>query len=274
MERLDARERAFAHELTYGVTRLRGRLDHLLSAHVHRGLESLDSNVHELLRMGVYQLLYMGGVPDYAAVSETVDQVREAVGPKPAGFVNAVLRRVRESGDGPERFPAEADDPATFLATWGSHPRWLVERWLLRWSVSEVRALVESNNRRPALNLCALEIDPDEAVHVLAESGIDSERVGAGSASVRLAEGTSPSAARVTLTRTTAPTLSRSRSTSTSSPIIICTDEMTIPRLLTRVISPRISKNFGPSSAAPPSPPEPVLSGRISMGLWVGDTSG
>ena len=194
-QRLDARERAFAHELAYGVTRLRGRLDHLLSAHVHRGLESLDPTVHELLRIGSYQLLYMGGVPDYAAVSETVDQVRERVGPKPAGFVNAVLRNVKESGEGPERFPPETDEPATFLATWGSHPRWLIERWLRRWSVQEVRALVETNNRRPALNLYALDVDPGEAVRLLAAAGIQSERVGSGSACVRLAEGTSPSAA-------------------------------------------------------------------------------
>jgi len=192
---LDPRERAFAHELAYGVTRLRGRLDHLLATHVHRGLESLHSEVHELLRLGAYQLLYMGGVPDYAAVSETVDQVREVVGPEPAGFVNAVLRKVKASGDGPERFPAEADEPATFLATWGSHPRWLVDRWLLRWSVSEVRALVESNNHRPAINLHALDVDPAEAVQALAASGIEAEEAGAGSACVRLTPGVSPSAA-------------------------------------------------------------------------------
>jgi len=200
-QRLDARERAFAHELAYGVTRLRGRLDHLLLAHVHRGLESLDPTVHELLRIGSYQLLYLGGIPDYAAVSETVDQVRERVGPKPAGFVNAVLRNVKEGGDGPERFPAETDEPAAFLATWGSHPRWLIERWLQRWSVQEVRALVETNNRRPALNLYALDVDPDEAVQVLAAGGIQSDRVGAGSACVRLAESMSPSAALAAIPR-------------------------------------------------------------------------
>ena len=193
--RLDARERAFAHELAYGVTRLRGRLDHLLPTHVHRGLESLDPTVHELLRIGSYQLLYMGGVPEYAAVSATVDQVRERVGPKSAGFVNAVLRNVKESGDGPERFPPEMDEPATFFATWGSHPRWLIERWLGRWQVAEVRALVETNNRHPPLNLYALDVAPDDAVRLLAEARIESECVGAGSGCVRLAQGTSPSAA-------------------------------------------------------------------------------
>ena len=115
--RLEARERAFMHELTYGVTRMRGRLDHLIAPHVRRGLESVDSTVLELLRLGAYQLLYMGGVPDYAAVSETVDQVRAKVGSKPAGFVNAVLRKVEAAGDGVERFPSETAAPGDFLAS-------------------------------------------------------------------------------------------------------------------------------------------------------------
>ena len=76
--RLEARERAFAHELSHGVTRLRGRLDHLLAPHVHRGLDSVEPTLLEILRLGTYQLLYMDGVPGYAAVSETVDQVRAA----------------------------------------------------------------------------------------------------------------------------------------------------------------------------------------------------
>lgn len=191
-DRLEARERSFAHELVYGVTRLRGRLDHLIAPHVQRGIESVDSGVLELLRLGAYQLLYMGSVPDYAAVSQTVDQVKAIVGPKPAGFVNAVLRKVENGGDGLERFPSESDDPASFLSTWGSHPRWLVERWLGRWSPLDVRRLVEANNRRPAVNLHALDLAPHEAVEVLAEAGVEAEEVGRGSDCVRLGKGAAP----------------------------------------------------------------------------------
>ena len=193
--RLEARERGFAHELAYGVSRLRGRLDHLIAPHVHRGIESLDPTVHELIRLGAYQLLYMGGVPDYAAVSETVDQVAERVGVRPAGFANAVLRKVRGAGDDEARFPSFTDDPVGFLSTWGSHPRWLVERWLVRWDPGEVRALVDANNRRPDIHLLALDVDPDEAVRLLARAGISAMPVGAGSDSVRLGTGESPTKA-------------------------------------------------------------------------------
>ncbi|MDX1648140.1 MAG: transcription antitermination factor NusB, partial [Longimicrobiales bacterium] len=183
---LDPRERAFAHELSYGVTRLRSRLDHLLARRIHRGIESVEPRLLEILRLGAYQLLYMDGVPAYAAVSETVEQVRSVVGPKPAGFANAVLRRVREDGDGPDRFPDPARDPEAYLATWGSHPAWLVRRWLDRWDLDAVRRLVEAGNRRPSVHLVPLEATPAEAVERLGREGIEASEVGRGTGCVAL----------------------------------------------------------------------------------------
>lgn len=185
---LDPRERAFAHELTYGVTRLRGRLDHLIAPWVHRGMDSVEPRLLEILRLGAYQLLYMGGVPTYAAVSETVDQVRSVLGAGPTGFANAVLRKVVDAGDGPERFPDFSEDAEGFLATWGSHPRWLVRRWLDRWDADQVRALVEAGNRKPSVYLVPLEGTPAEAVERLAREGIEARAVGEGTACVELEE--------------------------------------------------------------------------------------
>ncbi len=190
-DRLERRERSFAHELSYGVTRLRGRLDHLIAPHVRRGMESVDPVVLEVLRLGSYQILYMDGVPDYAAVSQCVEQVRQAVAPQLAGFVNAVLRKVGAAGGGPERFPSEETDPLGFLSTWGSHPEWLLRRWLQRWSASDVRRLVEADNRRPTVFMALLAGTPAEAVERLAEAGIEAIEVGEGTKCVRLADGAS-----------------------------------------------------------------------------------
>jgi 16S rRNA (cytosine967-C5)-methyltransferase len=184
--RRDQRDRAFAYELTFGVTRLRGRLDHLLAPHVRRGLDNVEPALLEILRLGAYQLLYMDGVPTYAAVSETVEQARAACGPRTSGFVNAVLRRVAEAGDGPEHFPSIDADPAGFLASWGSHPRWLVERWLERWPVTAVRRLVDADNARPAVCLVPLEGDPAAAVARLGKAGVEAGVVGHGTRCVRL----------------------------------------------------------------------------------------
>jgi len=198
---VDPRERAFAHELSFGTTRLRGRLDHLLARHVHRGLPALDPLVLEVLRLGAYQLLYMGSVPSYAAVSQSVDLARERRGTGAAGLVNAVLRKVGEDGDRPELFPDFAGDAAGFLATWGSHPRWIVDRWLTRWEPAAARSLVEANNERPSAFVVPLAVEPAEAVSVLAASNLEAAPVGHGTQCLRLGPGVRPAAAFAVLPR-------------------------------------------------------------------------
>ena len=87
----DDRARRWVREAAYGTVRLRGRLDHLLDQHVDRGLASVHSDVVDVLRLGAYPLLYMASVPDSAAITEAVDQVRAVGRPGAAGLVNAVL---------------------------------------------------------------------------------------------------------------------------------------------------------------------------------------
>jgi 16S rRNA (cytosine967-C5)-methyltransferase len=127
-EALDARERAFLHELVLGSLRRRGPIDHALAALSDRPLERMGPDVRTALRLGAHQILHLR-VPAHAAVSESVDLVR-ARQPRAAGFVNAVLRRLIREGP-----PAEADPvaaPLGWLATTGSLPEWLATRWLER----------------------------------------------------------------------------------------------------------------------------------------------
>jgi 16S rRNA (cytosine967-C5)-methyltransferase len=157
--------------------------------------------VREILRLGAYQLLYMTGVPAYAAVSESVDLVREVVGVRPSGLVNAVLRQVGRSGDGPEHFPTFEDDPLAFLETWGSHPGWLLKRWLARWDADTVRELVEANNRRPPTFVVPLGTTTDAAVTALATAGLPAIAIGGASPRVQLGDGVAPSTALEVLPR-------------------------------------------------------------------------
>lgn len=193
---LDLRRRRFVHELTYGTIRLRGRLDHLLAQRVDRGFSSLRPAVLDVLRLGAYQVLYMDGVPTYAAVSQAVSHVRAVGESRAAGLVNAVLRNVAKAGDTVALFPGFESDPAAFLSTWGSHPRWLVERWLGRWPPGEVRALVEADNQVPPLTLVPLADDTPAAVRAIRAVGGAAEPLGRGSPALRV-EGLSPTEALV-----------------------------------------------------------------------------
>lgn len=189
---LAPRDRAFVHELVYGVARLRGRLDHLIERRAHGGLARLDPDVLEVLRLGAYQALYMDGVPRYAAVSQSVAQTRERAGKGAAGLVNAVLRGVADDGAGPELFPDFGSDPAGWLERWGSHPRWMVERWLRRWPPDDVRALVEIDNRRPPIGLVPLGVPVADAIEALRTAGIEAEPFQGDAGCLRLATGADP----------------------------------------------------------------------------------
>ncbi|MBQ6662081.1 MAG: 16S rRNA (cytosine(967)-C(5))-methyltransferase RsmB [Firmicutes bacterium] len=82
---------AFVRELVYGVTERKIWLDYELSHFVKRGLHAVKREALVLLRIGAYQLEFMTAVPDYAAISETVELAKKVL-PGLSGFVNGVLR--------------------------------------------------------------------------------------------------------------------------------------------------------------------------------------
>jgi 16S rRNA (cytosine967-C5)-methyltransferase len=135
---------ALATRLVYGTLAWQGRLDHHLRTLVRTPLDRLDPPVRAALRLGLYQLLFLDRIPDYAAVDASVRLVRD-LGRGAAGLVNAVLRRAAaRTPDLPQ--PEAADDPLERLAVEWSHPRWLVERWASAFGMAEVPHLLAANN--------------------------------------------------------------------------------------------------------------------------------
>lgn len=188
---LEDRDRRQLQELATGTLRYRGRIDHLLGRQLPRGTESLPPAVLDVLRLGAYQLLRMDGVPSYAAVSQGVEQARAVGGEGMSRLANAVLRKVAADGDHLALFPSMEEDPAGFLSTWGSHPRWLVDRWLARWTPREVRGIIEADNTVPPVVLQPWGITAAEAGARLTASGIPWEPV-AGGPGLRLGPGADP----------------------------------------------------------------------------------
>lgn len=175
LEQVPVRDRPFTHELAYGTIRLRGRIDFMLAAFVRRGLDRVDADLLDVLRLAAYQLLAMHSVPAYAAVSQAVEQAKQLAGKSRSGFVNGVLQSLRREGH-TVTFPALADDPAAHLETWGSHPRWLVERWIARFGAEDAARLIDANNQAPELYLRPLGVGIDDALHRLRQAGIQAER--------------------------------------------------------------------------------------------------
>ncbi len=145
-----------------------------------------------MLRLGAYQILYMDSVPSYAAVSQSVSQARAVAGSGAASVANAVLRALEREGEDRGQFPDPVEDPLGHLSTWGSHPRWLVRRWLSRWSVEEVTGLIEHNNRAPPLTVAPVGASPQEAVDELARGGVEASVVPHPFGCVEILDGTPP----------------------------------------------------------------------------------
>jgi 16S rRNA (cytosine967-C5)-methyltransferase len=161
---LHGRDAALATELAYGTLRGRGTYDAVLAVCSDRDLAGLDPVVRAVLRLGVHQLLATR-VQAHAAVATSVSLVRDVAGPRPAGFVNAVLRRVA-TRDKPAWLeiaaPSQADDPAGNLAVRHSHPRWIVEAMAaalgedLAGALTETEAVLVADNERPRVHVCAV----------------------------------------------------------------------------------------------------------------------
>ncbi len=165
---LAAEDRRLATLLTYGVLARRLTLDHTIEAYSGRSPQRLQRSVRILLRLGLFQLLFLDRVPAYAAV-DTCVALAATVAPRARGLVNAVLRRTAR--DGPAPLP---DDPRERLAVELSHPLWLIDRFQQQLGAAETRSLLEANNRPMPTVLRALAAR-DRVIEELHARGITAE---------------------------------------------------------------------------------------------------
>ncbi|MEP6977914.1 MAG: transcription antitermination factor NusB [Thermoleophilia bacterium] len=142
--KLDERDRALAQQLAYGTVQRVRTLDHAIETLARRKVHRLDPPVRAALRLGAYQLAFMGGIARYAAVNESVELVRAARLERAVPFTNAVLRRlevgIRELvGSLPER------------ALKLSYPDWVEEVWTRDFGREAALALMQAQNEPPEL---------------------------------------------------------------------------------------------------------------------------
>src|ERR1043165_8835568 len=88
-----------ATAIVYGTLRWRGRIDWALGLLTHKPLEDMDAYIRNVLRMTLYQILFLDRVPAYAAVNEAVELEKRYGGRTAAGLVNAVARGVLRERD-------------------------------------------------------------------------------------------------------------------------------------------------------------------------------
>ena len=141
-------DRGLLTQLVYGTLRMRGRLDWHLEKLCRTRLEKMSPGLRNILRTGLYQILFMDRIPDHAAVDQSA-ALAGRMFPGRVGLVNAVLRNAirTESWD----YPDPEREPALHISIIHSHPLWLVERWIGLFGPEEALALCRADNETPPL---------------------------------------------------------------------------------------------------------------------------
>jgi 16S rRNA (cytosine967-C5)-methyltransferase len=152
IDQLNRADRALLHHIVFGVMRWRSRLDWIINHALQKPNKKIDPTVHNILRIALYQLIYLDRIPQSAVVNTAVKLTKACGLDWASGFVNGLLRRVTRE---PERLDAIdlAADSMKSLALKYAFPEWLISRWHHRFGITETEALCRAMNTIPAITL-------------------------------------------------------------------------------------------------------------------------
>lgn len=169
---IDPKDRGLLTELTYGTLQHRLTLDYYLEPFV-KG--KLDPWVRELLRLSIYQIVYLTKIPPHAVVHEAVEIAKRRGHKGISSTVNGILRSVLRKGVRPIE---EITDDIERMAIETSHPVWLIERWVQQFGKEDALAMAHENNHpaRMTARVNSLKSTVDEALAALAKEGIDASK--------------------------------------------------------------------------------------------------
>jgi len=142
---LSSSDRGLLQEITFGAVRWQATLDWLISRRTDGREQATLPAI--LLRLGLYQLLWLDRVPAHAAVHEMVEIAKShGFGPQ-TGFINAILRSYSREISATKRLlkDLKASNPALGY----SHPKWLAQQWKNNLGTKDATALMEWNNQPP-----------------------------------------------------------------------------------------------------------------------------
>lgn len=170
-EKLEDLDRRFFTELVYGVVRRQNYLDAIIEHLTKKPVKKVSSLVLEILRLGIYQLIYMDKVPSSAAVNESVKLAKKVV-PGMDRFINAVLRNVDRKRE-EISIDSLANSEAERISFIYNQPLWLIHLWIQQRGVEETIDVCEWFNETPLLTarVNTLKISREALLEELTEAG-------------------------------------------------------------------------------------------------------
>lgn len=169
---LSDQDRRFVTELVYGTVKAGDTLLWILKKFVSRPLAKIEPVIVNILRLGIYQIVFMDRIPASAACNEAVNLAKQFSNPGSAKFVNGVLRNLIRQ---PEKYAMPTGNKAAEISVREQHPLWLVKKFIHTFGSEAALALCRFNNTNAPLVLRTntLKTSRSELMNELAKSGCE-----------------------------------------------------------------------------------------------------
>ncbi|MDF2532248.1 MAG: sun protein, partial [Clostridia bacterium] len=167
-------DKALVTEIVNGTLKNLFKLDYIAGQFVKMNKNKLDKHVEDILRTGIYQIMYLDRIPDSAVCNEGSNLARKYSNEGAVRFVNGVLRNVSRNKD-TIQFPDKVKQPLLYLSVVYSHPEWIVEKWLGEYGFEFTEQLLNANNQVPhfTVRINRLKTNKEDLVKVLEQEGIE-----------------------------------------------------------------------------------------------------
>ena len=169
--KLDDRDTGFISEIVYGVTSWKLTIDEIIKKYSKLKLKKISPWILNILRMGIYQIVFLDKVPKSAAVNESVNLAKRYGHKGSSNFVNAILRKV-EKKDYEAFF--EIENPIERISKTTSMPVWMIEELLKENDIEKVEEICKASNIKPkvAIRINRLKTNKQELENLLKERDI------------------------------------------------------------------------------------------------------
>ncbi len=159
-------------EIVYGVTTWKLTLDEIIKKHSKIKLKKISPWIKNILRMGMYQIIFLDKIPKSAAVNESVNLAKRYGHASSSNFVNAILRKV-EKIDYEEFFKIE--DDADRISKTTSMPKWIVEELIKENGIKQAEQICKNSNLKPSISIRVnrLKTTKEELIQKLKQKGIE-----------------------------------------------------------------------------------------------------
>lgn len=172
--KLESRDIGLISELVYGVTTWRLTIDEIIKKHSKIKIKKISPWIINVLRMGIYQIIFLDRIPKSAAVNESVNLAKKYGNKGSVGFVNAILRKIDKEDYNDF---TNIKDTVKRISVTNSMPEWIVKELLNQKPQKEVEEICTNSNLRPNLTIRInlLRTTPKELQNKLKEKEIEFE---------------------------------------------------------------------------------------------------